>query len=350
MEEKNTSSKQKEIEKKLFEYYQQTVEERMKKEISLDADRVKLENLKNYIAVYKEQADEFALFTPKLNSESEKQKREQLVKDKYQLEETIEERKEEIDSFKKKEESLREIMNWVKSLPLNKIKNDKSSYEEDDDYEKLQMLQVQEMERKRIANELHDTAAQSLIAAYNKMELCYNLIDVDTIRAKLEIQTTKKYMKDILAEIRETIYDLRPMSFDDIGLDITLNQLVDKIKTESNIKVSVMNQGILEESISDNIVKLTLYRILHEACINVVKHGKATKLSIEFEKKDNILVIVVSDDGVGFDVKKVEEQQKQDNSGYGIPMMRERVYLLSGTIHIESEVERGTEITINIPL
>lgn len=350
MEEKNISKKQSEIEKKIYEYYQQTVEERMKKEISLDADEVTLEGLKKNIAIYKEQADDLALFTPKLNSESEKQKREQSVKEKCQLEEVIEWKQEEIQSYKRQEENLREIMNWVKSLPLDKINESKGESEENSESEKLKMLQVQEMERKRIASELHDTAAQSLIAVYNKMELCYHLIDIDSIRAKLEIQTTKKYIKDIIAEIRETIYNLRPMSFDDIGLDTTLSQLVDKIKNDSHIGVSMVNQEILEECLHDNLVKLTLFRILHEACINVVKHAKAKTLSVLFEKKDNILSMVIEDDGVGFDVILTEKGQEKDNLGYGIPMMRERVYLLSGTMQIESRIGIGTKITINIPL
>ena len=333
MEKKNTSIKQKEIEKKLYEYYQQTVEERMKKEISVDANKVTLENLKKKISIYKEQTDELALFTPKLNTESEKRKKEKWIREKCQLEDSLEQMRKEIDS-----------------LPVLETKDGKNFEEENPKLEKLKMLQVQEMERKRIASELHDTAAQSLIAVYNKMDLCNSLIDVDSVRAKLEIQTTQKYIKDILSEIRETIYNLRPMSFDDIGLDTTLSQMVEKIKCQSGLKVTIENQQILEELVSDSLVKLTLFRIIHEACMNVVKHAQATKILVVFNYKDNILNIMIEDDGTGFDVTLMEKKQERDNSGYGISMMKERVYLLSGSMEIDSKIDVGTKIIIKIPL
>ena len=350
MEKKNTSIKQKEIEKKLYEYYQQTVEERMKKEISVDANKVTLENLKKKISIYKEQTDELALFTPKLNTESEKRKKEKWIREKCQLEDSLEQMRKEIDSYKNKEENLRKIMNWIDSLPVLETKDGKNFEEENPKLEKLKMLQVQEMERKRIASELHDTAAQSLIAVYNKMDLCNSLIDVDSVRAKLEIQTTQKYIKDILSEIRETIYNLRPMAFDDIGLDTTLSQMVEKIKCQSGLKVTIENQQILEELVSDSLVKLTLFRIIHEACMNVVKHAQATKILVVFNYKDNILNIMIEDDGTGFDVTLMEKKQERDNSGYGISMMKERVYLLSGSMEIDSKIDVGTKIIIKLPL
>ena len=83
--------------------------------------------------------------------------------------------------------------------------------------ENTEMLEFREAERKRIADELHDTTVQDLICLSQQLEIAYYYMDKDPIRARLEVASSRKKIKDIINQMRETIYDLRPMAFDDIS-------------------------------------------------------------------------------------------------------------------------------------
>lgn len=349
MDEKNisVSEKKKNIEECVISYYKQIVEDRIKREILLEKDEKHLEEVKKHIAYFKEAVDEIEIFTPKVNYSFDIEKKQSLTEEKKQLEEKIAEAKEEIEAIRKKESDYRNIVSWMKSLSvLEEEKEEKFQL----DREKIYMLEIQEMERQRIARDLHDSATQNLIALFNKIEFCSNLVDMDTIRCKLELQTVMNYLKSIISDIRGTIYDLRPMSFDDIGMDITINQFIDKAKTESDTKIVLLDtEHILSESNLKTVLKLTLFRIIQEGCNNALKHAQAENIEIKVSKENNLLCVVIKDDGKGFPTEQLNHINRKDHSGFGLSMMKERVYLLSGEFSIHSEIGRGTEIVVKIP-
>ena len=98
------------------------------------------------------------------------------------------------------------------------------------------LLETVEGERQRIARDLHDSTVQSLTSLLHKTELCLKLLDIDPIRCKLELTSQGKILKDIINELRNMIYNLRPMSFDDIGFNITVERALDKLKNANNIR------------------------------------------------------------------------------------------------------------------
>ena len=215
---------------------------------------------------------------------------------------------------------------------------------------KIMMLEIQEMERQRIARELHDSTTQNLIALINKLELCNSLMDVDIIRCKLELQSTMSYLKNIISDIRSTIYDLRPMSFDDIGMDVTMKQFVEKIRNDYNKKIVFIDKdNILQQPNLKKILKLTLFRIIQESCNNALKHAQAENIQVLIKKENTLMSIEISDDGVGFDTNQLKNIKREDNSGFGLAMMKERVNLLSGSIYIDSEIGKGTSILVKVP-
>lgn len=341
------NEKKKNIEESVFAYYKKIVDERMKKEISLESNEKHLEEVKKNLAYFKEQVDEFEIFTPKVNYSLEIEKKESLAKEKQQLEEQIAKEKEEIEDIRVREADTRNLMSWIKSV---KVVEEEQEDKFEIDKEKIYMLEIQEMERKRIARELHDSATQNLIALYNKAELCCNLVDIDGIRCKLELQSMMKYLRSVIDDIRETIYDLRPMSFDDIGMNVTINQFVEKLKKDTNKKIVFTDsENILDGYNLKSVVKLTIFRIIQESCNNAVKHSQAENINVEVKKEGELLSVMISDDGTGFDVSMLDNLKRQDNSGFGLSMMRERVYLLSGEFNINSEIGRGTVITIKVP-
>lgn len=348
MGEKNISAKEKKksMEEKIFFYYRQIVDERMKLEFALDSNKKRLEQVKQHIAYFKEAVDEIEIFTPKVNYSMEVEKKKSLVQEKQQLELLIEQQKENLHQLRKKETDYREIICWTKSISV--VETEKEKYQLDES--KIHMLEVQEMERQRIARELHDSATQNLVALVNKLDFCSSLTDIDSIRCRLEIQSVMKYLKDTITDIRETIYDLRPMAFDDIGMDVALEQFIDKVKSVSNLHIAVEDKdNILKNDKLKIIFKLSVFRIIQEACNNIVRHAQAKNINVCLKKVDNMLWLSIEDDGIGFEYDGLESHGKEDNSGFGLSMMKERAYLLSGDFYIESEKGKGTKIMVKIP-
>lgn len=198
-------------------------------------------------------------------------------------------------------------------------------------------LYYQEMERRRIANELHDNTVQELIHLSQKLELASLYMDTDLAQTRLELATSRKHIKNIIDEMRDIIYDLRPMSFDDIGWDVTINQLYESIKQKSNINVYFDIDNIFAD---DNVTAITLYRIIKEACQNILKHSYADNMWVTLKANKGKIYLKIGDDGKGF-------IEGANNKHFGMQIMEERVKLLSGNINITTS-DKGTLIDIVI--
>lgn len=209
----------------------------------------------------------------------------------------------------------------------------------------IKILQQQENERSRIARDLHDSVVQVLANMIHKCEMCSKIIDVDSIRAKLELEIMSKNLRDSISEIRNIIYNLRPMSFDDLGLNTTLESLVNDIKSRTNMEVRFNVEG--EKSELSNIIQLTIFRIVQECTNNCLKHSKGNNIDILLRYDEKNIYVKVSDDGVGMGCENVDNNKL---TGFGLDMMKERVELLNGTIDISTEEEKGTTIEVNIPV
>ena len=193
---------------------------------------------------------------------------------------------------------------------------DKSLNNDIDDDLKIVVLESVEGERQRIARDLHDTTVQNLTSLVHKSEMCMKLIDMDPIRCKLELSTLGKTLRDTINDTRQMIYDLRPMSFDDIGFDITVERALDKFKQVNNINYSFKVNG--DEYDLPSIVSITLLRVIQECCNNSVKHGKCSNIDVQLTFKDDYIELDVKDDGCGFDVNTLPKSTRSDNSGFGI--------------------------------
>lgn len=212
----------------------------------------------------------------------------------------------------------------------------------------IHILESHEYERNRIAGDLHDSSVQSLTGLVHKTELCMRLMDIDTVRVKLELQIMSETIKKIIDGMREIIYDLRPMSLDNLGLAVTIDAYCLQLKKTYDFEVNFYNR-IGEPELS-SICKVTLYRVIQEACRNVMKHAKATKLEITLSEEGKNLRMEIKDNGVGFDIEKNAAEVKEQLYKFGLPMMKERVTLLGGVFHINSVIGEGTTVCVKIPL
>ena len=147
-----------------------------------------------------------------------------------------------------------------------------------DDSKHMWMLDIQEKERQRIARELHDSSVQNLTHLIHMIELSSMFIDQDPIRAKLELASCSKNLKSVIDEIRETIFNLRPMSFDDLGFKQSIDDLITKLKSNYNFEAGKTKSRQISQKKSskiDNIVK--------QISIHVTRHMREQSLQIKTE-------------------------------------------------------------------
>lgn len=209
--------------------------------------------------------------------------------------------------------------------------------------EYLNILDIQEKERKRIADELHDTSLQNMTHLLHMIELSSMFIDQDPARAKLELETTNINLKKIIEEIRQIIFNFRPMSFDDLGLVEAIQNLGSEIEKSNGIKVET---ELVKPEIKDNVILVTIYRIINECVINAVKHSNCSTIRIKMLYEEKDIVICVYDNGKGFNVREIQYDDK--NAHFGLTIMKERVALLGGTLDIQSGKNNGTMVLIKL--
>ena len=212
----------------------------------------------------------------------------------------------------------------------------------------LSILEAQEIERQRIARDLHDTTVQNLTSLVHKSELCAKLIDIDTTRAKLELNTMSNTLKLVINDMRGIIFNLKPMTLDDLGLTITIQRYANKIMDLNNIQVKIQANEEKKEILP--VIKLTLFRIIQEACNNILKHAKASMIYIDINYEEHKIIVIIKDDGNGFNLEKLQQSLPEPMSSFGISIMRERTSLLSGTLEIQTAKGKGTIVTISVPL
>ena len=289
----------------------------------------------------------FEIFSPRQKkNDFAKQEIDKLLAHKEELKETVANLSENASVLEEDIQAVREALGQPVELTNNYIEEQyvEDIYYEDTTYG-MKILEQQENERSRIARDLHDSVVQVLTNLVHKCEICSKIIDVDSIRAKLELEIMSKNLREAISEMRSIIYDLRPMSFDDLGLDVTLESFINDVKSRTNMEITFNVEG--EASVLPSIMQLTIFRIVQEATNNSVKHSKGKKLDILFKYDADRIYLTVKDDGVGI--------EKDDNklsmyTGFGLDMMKERVALLNGKIDVSTGEEGGTNIQVIIPI
>lgn len=233
---------------------------------------------------------------------------------------------------------LQEVTNYLGNQMLEMIGEIK-----DLRYRQLQseyIIYGQEEERLRLARDIHDGPAQSIAGISFKAEFCKKLIDQDPIRCKQELNLLTEMVRDTLGDVRNIIFDLRPMSIDDLGLTPTLKNYIEKIKKENAIDLQLKITGRVVRLASH--LEVGIYRIVQEAMSNVLRHAKANYACIEVTYTSEQIWVRIIDNGEGFDVDKVS------NGHYGLIGMRERAKLFTGDLEINSTPGKGTTIRLVI--
>jgi signal transduction histidine kinase len=201
------------------------------------------------------------------------------------------------------------------------------------------VVEAQEVERRRLARELHDETGQALTSILLGLKgLEERLEGEEALEAAHEL---RELVVSTLQDVRRLAVELRPTALDDFGLVAALERLAESFGKQTGIDVD-FEAALPDERLPEEL-ETALYRIVQECLTNVVKHAQATRVSVLLTSRDGIAKAVVEDDGRGFGSETLRD------GGFGLIGMRERLALLGGRLEIESN-ETGTTIAAEVPL
>lgn len=209
----------------------------------------------------------------------------------------------------------------------------------------LSIIRAQEEERKRVARDIHDGPAQSFANIVMRAEFCLKLMDVKPEQVKDELRDLMLLVRGSLEDVRKIIFDLRPMSLDDLGLLSALKRYIEQYMEDYKIHVELNVIG--REKRVDNSLEIALFRIIQESLTNARKHSGAPEVVIKIEYLPDRINLLVRDNGRGFD-PEIVKKEKQGIS-FGLTGMGERVQLLKGRFDVKSSPGKGTQIIVSIP-
>jgi signal transduction histidine kinase len=200
------------------------------------------------------------------------------------------------------------------------------------------IVAAQELERRRLARELHDETGQALTSILLGLRTVESAKTHDGVKEAAE--ELRELVLSTLHDVRRLAVELRPKALDDFGLEPALERLTTTFAEQTGISVDY--HARLPERLSAD-VETALYRIVQEALTNIVKHAQATRVSIVVTRQRDSVKAVIEDDGVGF------EQEETREDGLGLLGMRERLQLVGGRFAIESDAGSGTTIVAEVP-
>ncbi len=206
-----------------------------------------------------------------------------------------------------------------------------------------QVLYAQEVERQRIARELHDEAAQTLTTVLLYLKLLEKSCDPEEAQ---RLENLRKLITHALNDIRQIAVELHPRFLDKWGLEAALAQRVDELNADGSQSVTLHVAGNTAERLPRDL-ELTFYRVAQEALNNVAHHSHARRAQVALKREANCLTLEVQDDGIGFDPDDVRTGH---TVGLGLVSMRERLDLVRGELAIESQPGSGTCIRARAPL
>ncbi|MBN1655923.1 MAG: response regulator [Deltaproteobacteria bacterium] len=245
---------------------------------------------------------------------------------------------------KRSEDELRRVNARLEELVAERTKDLKATIERLESLSR-KVLMAQEEERARVSRELHDELGQLLAAARYELGFLSNTQARSAHAHDLDFANAIGMIERAANELRRICQGLRPPLLDTLGLEPSIEMLVREFRERTGMNIeSDIRIDEIEARISPDIALCT-YRILQEALNNIVRHASAAKVTVSVFAEASDLKLTVQDDGKGFDLPKVDATK-----GCGILGMRERAWLVNGTVSIWSALLRGTRVTFSVPL
>lgn len=207
-----------------------------------------------------------------------------------------------------------------------------------------QIIEAQEEERRKISRQIHDGPAQALSNFILQTEIAMRLFDVDQERARQELTSLKASAGSTFSNVRDFIFDLRPMMLDDLGLIPTARRYIEAFKEKTGLNVVLVVTGT-EKRIATHR-EVLVFRAIQGLLANIRDHAQATQAKVALDMDAHQVRVVVEDNGKGFDV---EHAMGEDAPGRGLRMSLDRISQIGGTMEVESSPGSGSRISFAVP-
>jgi len=214
--------------------------------------------------------------------------------------------------------------------------------------EKERIAEIQEEARHKLARDLHDGPTQSIGAIAMRVNFARRLVQRDPKSAAEELFKIEELARRTTKEIRQMLFTLRPLVLESEGLLPALEQLAEKMDENHDQEVVIeAKQGVVEDlEVGKQGV---IFFIIEEAVNNARKHAEAEHIWVRLNRRSDVIHVEIEDDGVGFDLSKVQDNYNQRGS-LGMVNLHERAELVNGILRIDSRHGRGTRVSVSIPM
>jgi two-component system sensor histidine kinase DegS len=209
----------------------------------------------------------------------------------------------------------------------------------------MRIIEAQESERSRLAQEVHDGPAQVLSNAIFQVEYIERVMDKDERTARTELRFLRDLLRRELGSVRTFISQLRPPVLDELGLDGAIADAVGRTTALTGLAITSQLDGPADRLTPAQ--QTVVLRVLQEALQNVRKHGAASAATVASTIEDGNWILTVRDDGRGFDVGAVAARGRRN---FGLQFMRERAELIGAQFEVHSRPDGGTLVRLAIPM
>ncbi|MBK7309415.1 MAG: sensor histidine kinase [Sphingobacteriaceae bacterium] len=207
------------------------------------------------------------------------------------------------------------------------------------------VIEAEEKERVRIARELHDGIGQQLSAAKLNISGLQASLKTNKPEEELMLKNALDLLDESVKEVRAVSHSMVPNALIKSGLVMAVREFVNKISSSGNLKVNLEIVGMSGRL--DSTVENILFRVMQELVNNIIKHAQASEVGIQFIKHDKELTILIEDNGKGFDVNT---KLNETDGGIGLKNIQSRIDFLNGEVIFDSYPDKGTTVTIEIPV
>jgi two-component system sensor histidine kinase DegS len=210
----------------------------------------------------------------------------------------------------------------------------------------IRVIQTEEAAKQSLVRRMHDGPASSLSNFILQAEICQRFFDTDAARARAELSALKNGAAATFGAVKDFIFDLRPMMLDDLGVAPTLRRYIESFQEKNEVAVSLTLTGM--ERRLESHIEVTIFRAVQELLNNARTHGQATQIQVQLDLDQELVSVVVEDNGRGFNPD--DANRPSNIVGIGIATLRERLEMLEGEITIQSRLGQGTRVEFRIPV
>jgi signal transduction histidine kinase len=210
----------------------------------------------------------------------------------------------------------------------------------------VQLLSIQEKERRRVARELHDELGQALTVLKIHLVGLEEMLAADQQNLRSNCEQMLSYIDTVIENVRRLSWDLCPSCLEDLGLSSSLGYLVDDICRNHNMRSTVVMDKI--DHLFTPEAQINIYRIFQESLTNVARHARASQVSVHVKRENRRVSFMIQDNGRGFSLHQAMSD-KVSKKTLGLTAMNERALMAQGSLQISSRKGRGTTIIFAIP-